>query len=26
LPELTPYLVSHIGLAAASWFAERATG
>ncbi len=23
LPELTPYLVSHIGLAAASWFAER---
>lgn len=23
LPELTPYLISHIGLAAASWFAEK---
>jgi c-di-GMP-related signal transduction protein len=23
LPELTPYLISHIGLAAATWFAER---
>ena len=26
LPELTPYLISHIGLAAASWFAERTVG